>query len=65
MHSTMIDSLLTLAASIYMVLVGSGVLPASKDKEKNVALLKKWGVLMVGGGLLIAAWSVFQMVRVA
>jgi hypothetical protein len=63
MNASIIDGSLTLAAGVYVSLVGFGVVSASKDKKKGEEWRKKWGVFMKIAGPLIAIWGVFSLVR--
>jgi len=62
MNASIIDGVLSAAAGIYVTLVGFRVFPLTKDKEKQEAVLAKWGNLLKLGGPLIVLWGVYNIV---
>jgi hypothetical protein len=62
MNASIIDGVLSAAAGIYVTLVGFRVFPLTKDKEKQEAVLAKWGKLLKLGGPLIVLWGVYNIV---
>lgn len=63
MNSSLIDGLISLALGGWVSLIGFGVVSASKDKTRNDELRKKYGTFFKVGGILIALWGAYNVVR--
>ncbi len=53
--------ILQILAGVYMILLGAGVLPVSKDPQAGKAWRRKYGVFVMAGGAIAAAFGIVKL----
>jgi hypothetical protein len=53
--------ILQILAGVYMILLGAGVLPVSKDRQAGKAWRRKYGMFVMAGGAIMVAFGIMKL----